>query len=68
MRAVKRKNADGSWAVDLPGIDDAFVSFDVKTEESADLLCEALTDHVADAYVISTITTETPIGPFGRME
>ena len=65
MRAVKRKNADGSWAVDLPGIDDAFVSFDVKTEGGADLLCDALTDHAADAYVISATTMKTAIGRSG---
>lgn len=54
MKAVKRKNADGSWFVDLPNIDDAFVSFEVKTDESADLLCGALADHAVEAYVIST--------------
>jgi hypothetical protein len=68
MQAVKRKKTDGSWAVDLPGIDDAFVSFDAKTEGGADLLCEALTDHAADAYVIPTTTTKTAIGPRGRVK
>lgn len=68
MRAVKRKNADGSWVIDLPDFDDAFVSFNVKTEESADLLRDALTRHAVDGYVISSTRTKTEIGPRGRVK
>jgi hypothetical protein len=62
MQASKRSKADGLWAVDLPVIDDSVVSLYVKTEESADLLCKTLTDHVVDAYVIPTNTAKTQPG------
>jgi len=68
VRAMKRKNIDGSWVVDLPDFDDAFVSFNVKTEESADLLRDALTRHAVDGYVISGTSTKTEIGPRGRLK